>query len=67
VLAALLVVTVVVTVVRVELVLDAGAVSGAVVLATVGLEPPQPASPSTPSSDRTTKKARIRGVSAAVG
>jgi hypothetical protein len=66
VLAALLVVTVVVSVVTVELVLEA--VSGAVVLATVvGLDPPQPESPSTPSIDRTAKKTRMRGVSAAVG
>jgi hypothetical protein len=65
VLEALLVVTVVVTVVTVELVLEA--VSGAVVLATVGLDPPQPASPSTPSIDRTIKKTRTRVFSAAVG
>jgi hypothetical protein len=65
VLAALLVVTVVVRVVTVELALEA--VSGAVVLATVGLDPPQPESPSTPSIDRTATKTRIRWVSAAVG
>ena len=62
-LLAVLVLTVVVTVAMVELVVETEA--EAVVLETVGLDPPQPESTNTPHTERTARKARIERLSAA--